>query len=242
MSFLSYLKKSKIQLVILLILIITSAILSIYLNRFNTPPKLMYDIDNDLAWDYNGHYVDRDGNIVVDCKYFRDPKRFKDNPRKYSLYMLATSIVFDESIYHYPTFVAAGMVDDYPYAPLFTTSFRLAGNFAGGYATFGIPADFNSFYPFNYGYIDMNGDIAIPPIYQGAWYFDNNGYAIVYQETGIGARGYGIINTKGEYLIEPKCDHITREKDGIFKVEYYDSEKGTVHGNVDIYGNITLEE
>jgi hypothetical protein len=88
----------------------------------------------------------------------------------------------------------------------------------------------------------MNGDIAIPPIYQGAWHFDDNGYAIVYQENGIGSRGYGIINTKGEYLIEPIYEHIKREKDGTFSIEYFSYEEGTMYGIVDIDGNITWEE
>ncbi|SDB23809.1 WG repeat-containing protein [Butyrivibrio sp. INlla16] len=64
-------------------------------NKTATEPRfsdsLLFRFDG-LAWDYEGHYVDKTGKIVVDCKYYGKDERFLDNPRKFALFALQTGL------------------------------------------------------------------------------------------------------------------------------------------------------
>lgn len=54
-----------------------------------------------------------------------------------------------------------------------------------------------------YGYINTGGEIAIPLVYDSAGVF-RNGFAVVRTPT-----GHGLINLKGEFVVEPNHEHLT---------------------------------
>lgn len=80
------------------------------------------------------------------------------------------------------------------------------------------------------GYIDMNGNVVIPPRYaSGENYCDFvNGYAVVYNEE----NGYHIINKKGENVISIKGYYIGRISEGIALV-LKDNKWGYVNVSLD---------
>ena len=80
-----------------------------------------------------------------------------------------------------------------------------------------------------YGYVDTRGKIVIPAQWDYAGKFCESGYAVVFigttRESGYPEKGsYGIINTKGEYLLEPtECHDIdlyTVDRLGFYSISY----------------------
>lgn len=68
-----------------------------------------------------------------------------------------------------------------------------------------------------YGYIDKTGAFVIPPRFREAGDFDRNGYAIVRE----GDRG--LIDQKGNYVIQPEYSYLRLREDGAYIAEDYGS-------------------
>ncbi|GGD26132.1 WG repeat-containing protein [Pontibacillus salipaludis] len=79
-----------------------------------------------------------------------------------------------------------------------------------------------------WGYIDRKGDIKIPPKYSYARDFQNNGLAVVEVD-----QRSGVINIKGDYVVEPIYEFITEFSEGRATVSRNNgfqviNEKGTI--------------
>lgn len=85
----------------------------------------------------------------------------------------------------------------------------------------------------NIGYIDTKGNWAIEPIYKKGLSFGNNGLAFVSKD-GI---FWGLINEKGDYVVEPKFMNVNEFKDGLALV----SEDGRYWSYIDEKGKYLFE-
>ncbi len=175
-------------------------------------PGLIYDYD--LAWDYNGHFVDKDGNIEVDCSFFNEGERFGDNPRKYAIYMYQNRVYENYSLSNFVEMVQTGRTFDNCYAYDCKAD---VGEFAeNGLAVYVDVPQFSSSKK-KYGYINRQGEVVIPAEYSYASRFDENNLAVV-SETSL----FGLMNMDREYVIEPKYESISYLYDeGVYEVIDY---------------------
>ena len=183
---------------------------------------------DDITWDYDGHYVDGNGNIVIDCSYVLESSYFTGNPKK-----LAWNTLFSLDHYYWGTIAE---FTEYCQNYLDTKYFGSSGlrtNMVGDFSSNGL-AQFNlmqhderGMYYFLAGFIDRNGNIVIPAQYLKVRDFDDNGYAIVYNGD------YGIINSTGETVLDIQYDYIDHE--------YIDGELCYELNNGDIILNSKLE-
>ena len=82
-----------------------------------------------------------------------------------------------------------------------------------------------------YGYIDISGSFVINPIYLSAYNFNSSSLAVVQVQ-----EGFGLINKKGEYVLEPNYNSISdfKENRAIFVLNDYMgviNEKGNIITN-----------
>ncbi|WP_408072024.1 WG repeat-containing protein [Butyrivibrio sp. JL13D10] len=187
---------------------------------------------DELAWDYEGHLVDPDGNIIVDHIAALGDDRFLDNPRKFAFFALGNRLkghllkgdFFSNGVFDIPQ-----ILQDSDH--LQATNHTL---YIGNYAANGLA----SFYSDNqFGYMNLDGEIVIPAIFGDVKMFDDNGFAIVY--CGIYSReyqGYGLINADGDFIVEPNCESMEYYGDGY---KFYDEHHV---GYVDSKGNVTIED
>ncbi len=170
--------------------------------------KLRYR-DDGLAWDYKGHLIDKDGNIVVNCKWYFEDGRFLDNPRKFALYALKRRIlnghILNGGFLGYGIFDKNQTLQSYD-----TLSNRNNKPYIGIYDSYGL----TSYYSYSdsaYGYMDMEGNTVIPPKYGMATGFDENGFASAYNNAPFENNGYGLINTKGEVVVDFDYEGIVKD-------------------------------
>ena len=197
--------------------------------------------EDGYAWDYNGHYVDRNGNIVVTNYYYLNNDRLVDNPEKFSLYAYIGGIVgrFDPGDY----------IEELTY--LREHSYGLmernyAGVFSNGlakYQTFKL--DEYKYYVRSYGYIDMNGEMVIEPKFMEATDFDENGFAIVgiededlYFDPQYTMIDTGFGKTSGYLLGTNFYKEITRDENGNYCAFLRDNRSGEPDAIMDSEGNI----
>ena len=189
---------------------------------------------DDHAWDYLGHYIDCHGNIVVDCSELEKESR-PGNPRINSI------DAFGEILYHDHTresalnesaafYVYQSVYLSYVNGKNFTD---LRGGFgSNGLAFYAQKAPAETHYYYLYGYINKDGEIAIPMKFIYASNFMDNGLAIAAPYESSGGFGAGLINEKGEFVVEPKYDDI-KYHDGYYEAtyDYYDKEYFDDNGN-----------
>ena len=203
-------------------------------NRTATEPRFSDSLDfrmDGFAWDYDGHYVDQDGNIAVDCKYYGKDERFLDNPRKFALFALGTGLT-GKNIEYLFTMVQEAQSRDTMYDTMYYQDDF--GTYSEGLSSY-LEMRQGGYYH-SYGYIDMDGNVAIPAQYDQAGTFDENGFAIVKKPV-FGQHGYALINTKGEEILGEDCDRISRD----FSSNYYIFERDRKNGLADSQGKEILE-
>ena len=154
--------------------------------------------DEGYAWDYEGHFVDTHGNVVIECQsLFRDYYN-GDNPRKYALDAFRDGYYLPYIRYNETTFLrnyhethGAYWLDDFlEYTP------------DNGLILYAVIEDNDLLF----GYMNTDGEEVVPPIFDRAYTFDDNGYAIVvyYNERGC----CGLIDSTGAFILDPEYDII----------------------------------
>ena len=188
---------------------------------------------NENAWDYAGHYVDRKGNVIMTNNYYLENDKWIDNPLKFSL------AAFSEGTLEY-------YADD---LQLLRNENHLRGPFteyidyySNGYAAYLGRGD-------RWGYINMDGEMEIEPTFSRAYWFDENGYAIVGipRENDRAHIQYAIIDkdfaNTHEYALEPDDYHeIFENDDGSFLAFKFDNEDGMADAEMDAKGNVTYKK
>ena len=202
--------------------------------------KLQYRGDG-LAWDYEGHLIDRDGNIVVDCKWYWDAPVIQDNPRKFAFYALGEKVgstnLLDKNYKYYGVFNPDNLLQSYDtLSNLFSST-----PYIGIYHENGLTR-FLSISNKRFGFMDKDGNVVIPARYLGAEDFDENGLAKVYREYSDGS-GYGLINENGEIVLNTEYSKIWNHY--LEKDHGYILCKGEIYhwdlGYADKEGNVLLE-
>ncbi len=158
--------------------------------------KLAFGKDG-LAWDYKGHFIDENGNISISVEEFMDGYSFSDNPRKFFLNLFLrgdspfefheVENVSDKKFLR--TF--SSIYPDY-WTPLHS---RIGDLDACGLIRFP--------YDGGYIYIDKSGKKVFDEKFYHATPFEECGLAIVVK----GSLEWGVINIKGEYVIEPTNEY-----------------------------------
>lgn len=193
-----------------------------------TKPKFSHQLvyrEDGLAWDYDGHLVDAHGNVVVDCKFYKKDGRFLDNPRKFALHTMKNA---NKKNINY----IINNTDDLQNENALTKSENYDGyDYIGTYSDNG----WCSFYSGGkYGYMDREGNVVLPPTYYRAGTFSEKGLAIAGDDY---FHGLGIINEKGEYVVEPEYEDIRYDSD----IDCYFTRNSDGNGLIDSEGNILLE-
>jgi hypothetical protein len=78
------------------------------------------------------------------------------------------------------------------------------------------------------GYIDLNGSWAIDPIFDRAWKFTANNVARVLYKGGV-----GVIDSRGDWVVVPKFDHIEFRHKLILLEAFIDSEIYSGYASLD---------
>ena len=179
--------------------------------------------DDGYAWDYDGHFVDRYGNIVVDCDFWRDENSFLDNPRKFALHTFKNSNIRTAESYFEENqkLLNSDQLDNEQNVPYF-----------------GVFSDNDLCYFYSdgkYGYMNLEGEVVIPAKYNRVKDFSNNGRAMVEDyET----RLWGIIDENGDYVLEPCMNTWFYNKTLQY---YYGTRENSKYGLVDSNGQVLLE-
>ncbi len=235
-----YIKKSIPFYLSTVLLVLMAIATANYIKSYDTPfinGEKGYDYkhygDSKVAWDYDGHLIDEDGNIVVNCEFYDSPDILKDNPHKFALFALYNVSVSEHRYSLHDMILCAQSlstnVSEYPINPYYPF---YSNNGLTYFRT--IKLDNRMIY---LGYMDMNGRTVIPDYLESCNNFDENGYAIV---NDIYNNNY-IINEKGENVLDHHdCYDIRyREPDQIYTYWYYDEDYNEIYRQMDKNGNIT---
>lgn len=185
--------------------------------------------DDGCAWDYAGHFVDTNGNCVLNCEFLFQDYYNDDNPRKYALEGFKDGLYLPYLRYDEAPFLrnyenTYGEYWNYEFLEDFSSS---------GLMSFAVLKD-NCL---SFGFFNSKGEIVIPPTMYRVYPFDDNGYAIVLDamegETTVKC---GLIDSNGTYVLDPVYDSL--EKDVIDGEVCYRYEKGSDYGIL----NSKLEE
>ncbi|WP_026652783.1 WG repeat-containing protein [Butyrivibrio proteoclasticus] len=151
--------------------------------------------DDGLAWDYEGHLIDEMGDVAVDCSFVLN-EYYSGSPRRLAI---NTFLALDDYSMHQINDRASfgrTYTDNY----IETMNNPVIGEFAdNGLARFKVMKVFSDgIVNITAGFVDRDGNVAIEPVFDSVKDFDGNGYAIVFDHG-----NYGIINEKGDYVVDP---------------------------------------
>ena len=197
--------------------------------------------EDGYAWDYRGHYVDRNGNIVVTNYYYLINDRLVDNPEKFSLYAYIGGI--------FGRFRPDDYFEELTYLRHFDYGLMersYVGEFSNGLAKYQtLILDEHKYYVRSYGYIDMNGEMVIAPKYMEATDFDENGFAIVgvedediFFEPKYTMIDTGFGKTSGYLFGTNFYKEIIRDENGNYCAFLRDNRSGEPDAIMDSEGNI----
>lgn len=178
-----------------------------------TEPRFVESLffgNDGYAWDYEGHYIDTKGNIVITNKYYMENDMYLSNPLKFSIYAFDKSIANDICLSMNYTKITYLRNSDNDYFKYYLGYDR--GDFSNGYAIYytWVRDNYGNYWK-RCGYLDMNGDMVIKPYFWSGTQFDKNGYAIVNvpdDEELYASDLFAVIDSKydstHEYVIEPE--------------------------------------